>query len=61
MKFLMRMIPHEHEWLPIVYGLLISIRDSKTNKPIHQNKFIAGGCVVQDENYECIICGKRRI
>ena len=52
-------IPHEHKFIPIVYGLLNRIVDEKGNELPHPDWY-AGGCVVRDARFICTICGKEK-
>lgn len=57
MNMLMRLIPHEHEFIPIIYGLLMKTADREGNI-IPPVDYYEGGCVVKDEKFICKICGK---
>lgn len=56
MKLIKRLIPHEHDFVPIMYGLPSASGYQKAQK----GKIILGGCCVPDNDlhFECKICGK---
>jgi hypothetical protein len=57
MNFWKRLIPHEHKFIPIVYGLLTKAID-ENGQIIEHPEFYEGGCVIKDEKFICSICGK---
>lgn len=59
MNILMRIYPHKHKFIPIIYGLLPKYVDINGNR-LEPSDYYEGGCVVEEDKFICSICGKRK-